>query len=313
MSSSGANGVDVDKMSVSQLKQYISAAGLSYADCLEKSDLRLRAARAKDVFAAREAAAGGGGSGARRRSIGGFDCLLVGPESDCDLVVVLMHGFGATNDDFADLPEALAQSSAALARLRALYVFPQAPTGAMGVPEWWSIDVQRWMMLRFSNDAGALRVLAEETPPGLEAARERLERLAVEACGLAGVAPERAAIGGFSQGAMTALDVVLNAESGFESAFMISGAPIALEQWPATFARRGEAFARGLRVFTSHGTRDEVLPYAGAELCRRLLEERGVAVEHVSHGGSHTVGPEPVLEGLAAFLAAAAGEGAGQA
>jgi hypothetical protein len=37
---------DLDKMSIKELRQTISYAGLSYSDCIEKSDLRARAREA---------------------------------------------------------------------------------------------------------------------------------------------------------------------------------------------------------------------------------------------------------------------------
>ena len=41
---------DVAALSVGELKALISGAGLSYADCVEKSDLRARAAEARSPY-----------------------------------------------------------------------------------------------------------------------------------------------------------------------------------------------------------------------------------------------------------------------
>ena len=43
---------DIATLSVGELKALISGAGLSYADCVEKSDLRARAAEARARLAA---------------------------------------------------------------------------------------------------------------------------------------------------------------------------------------------------------------------------------------------------------------------
>ena len=40
---------DIATLSVGELKALISGAGLSYADCVEKSDLRARAAEARTL------------------------------------------------------------------------------------------------------------------------------------------------------------------------------------------------------------------------------------------------------------------------
>ena len=41
---------DIATLSVGELKALISGAGLSYADCVEKSDLRARAAEARSPY-----------------------------------------------------------------------------------------------------------------------------------------------------------------------------------------------------------------------------------------------------------------------
>ena len=41
------SGIDVDAMSIKELKSLIKSAGLGFADCLEKADLKQRAREAK--------------------------------------------------------------------------------------------------------------------------------------------------------------------------------------------------------------------------------------------------------------------------
>lgn len=58
---------------------------------------------------------------------------------------------------------------------------------------------------------------------------------------------------------------------------------------------------KGLPVFLSHGTDDDILPHTAAERLRDLLAQSGLAVEWYSFRGGHEI-PEPVLRRLGVFL-----------
>ena len=58
---------------------------------------------------------------------------------------------------------------------------------------------------------------------------------------------------------------------------------------------------KGLPVFQSHGTLDDILPHIGAEHLRDALIQSGLAVEWQSFRGGHEI-PEPVLQRLSGFI-----------
>jgi phospholipase/carboxylesterase len=58
---------------------------------------------------------------------------------------------------------------------------------------------------------------------------------------------------------------------------------------------------KGLPVFQSHGTQDDLLPYVGAERLRDALNKSGLIVEWHSFRGGHEI-PESVLRTLSVFL-----------
>jgi phospholipase/carboxylesterase len=58
---------------------------------------------------------------------------------------------------------------------------------------------------------------------------------------------------------------------------------------------------KGLRVFQSHGTQDEILSYAGGERLRDALRKSGLAVDWHSFRGGHEI-PQSALMALNAFL-----------
>jgi len=135
---------DVERMSVKDLRQLISRAGLSSTDCLEKADLVARAKQAALRLADspdQSAASASNGS----KTLGGYECRVVGDlTKPVDAVIIILHGFGATNSDFIPLAEPL---SRALSPRNLFFVFPQAAMDArcMGATAWWELNIMKWI------------------------------------------------------------------------------------------------------------------------------------------------------------------------
>ena len=100
---------DVDQMSLKELKEVIARAGLNLDGCIEKPDIRQRAREALAALAAKPAAPPKA-SGSTKHTLGGYSCIVKAPEDvmsgavAADLAVVVLHGYGASNSDFADVP-----------------------------------------------------------------------------------------------------------------------------------------------------------------------------------------------------------------
>jgi predicted esterase len=214
---------DLTTLSLKALKDLIARAGLSSADCIDKADLRARAAEAQERLKASAPKTRSGGSGGSfervSRKFGPYDCIVLGHadvlrgSATADLCVIILHGLGATSSDFADLPSMLGVD-AALAGRRMLYVFPQAPAVPMLGYAWWQIDVMSFLTLQ-SAAPDAIAKLIREAPVGLDRCRASLAVLLQEVRGFAAAAsgkpfhPKRLLLGGFSQGAMTSMDAAL--------------------------------------------------------------------------------------------------------
>src|SRR4051794_4733929 len=122
-------------------------------------------------------------------------------------VVVLMHGFGAPGTDLVPLWRELSVPSSVR------FVFPEAPLDSgFGGRAWWHIDMAR-LQSRFSPDAVAR--LTTEIPEGIDQARAALLELLAALERDFHSKPETTVIGGFSQGAMLATDVVLRTDRAF--------------------------------------------------------------------------------------------------
>jgi phospholipase/carboxylesterase len=212
-------------------------------------------------------------------------------------VLVLMHGFGAPATDLVPLFRAISVPP------EVRFVFPAAPLlldavapDEVAARAWWMIDVARLQAAVLSGDAVDL---ARENPPGLKAARSAVvEMLGALEQELA-APPERVVLGGFSQGAMLATDVVLRAERPPAGLVILSGAPICADEWKELAANRA-----GLPVLQSHGRADPILPYQGGEWLRDLLAGSRLPVDFVAFNGGHGI-PSGVLERLGPFVVSA--------
>mmetsp|Transcript_11154 Transcript_11154/g.22604 ORF Transcript_11154/g.22604 Transcript_11154/m.22604 type:complete len:305 (-) Transcript_11154:180-1094(-) len=297
---------DVETMSLKALKELIASAGLSLDGCIEKPDIRQRAREAQAALATKAEAPPPARGGSTKQTLGGYSCIVKAPEDvlsgaiAADLAVIVLHGYGASSSDFADVPSLIDPH---LAGKRVLYVFPQAPSTAIGTA-WWQIDLMGFLTLATSGEAAIAKMIREE-PKGLREARASLAKLLEQVCAMAGAGTplptSRVVLGGFSQGAMTALDAALQQGpgQGVAGVLCLSGAPIVVEQWTARLQEH-----KGLRVLLTHGMQDSTLPFACSGWTHELLKANGADVTYVPFQGGHELGGHQVIEALVAFVRA---------
>ena len=163
---------DVDTMSLKELKELIAKAGLNLDGCIEKPDIRQRAREALAALAARPPAPESTSAGSAKHTLGGYSCIVKAPADvlsgavAADLAVVVLHGYGASNSDFADVPNLV--NPQLDSKKRVLYVFPQAPMSAIGAA-WWQIDIMGFLTLATAGEAAIAKMIREE-PKGLKEA-----------------------------------------------------------------------------------------------------------------------------------------------
>lgn len=206
--------------------------------------------------------------------------------------VVLLHGFGAPGDDLVSLWQDMDAPHGTR------FVFPAAPLTVMSMEAfesraWWMIDLER-RVREFAE--GKAATVSKEVPYGLKEARELVIAMLDDLERRRDTAPKRTVLGGFSQGAMLALDVALRTDRPLAGLALLSGTLIARDEWMPLMPKR-----KGLRVLQSHGSQDPLLPYFLAEQLRDHLKESGVAVEWVPFRGGHEI-PEIVVGNLGTFL-----------
>lgn len=184
-------------------------------------------------------------------------------------MVVMIHGRGADMNDLADLAPMLDAAGGVR------FVFPNAakpfepyPGMAMGwtwfegwPPNHESLVDSRAEMLRFLDE------ITEKYPT-----------------------PEgQVIVGGFSQGALMALDSGLRTTQKLAGILVMSGG-LYEHDLPDLHAHAG------LRVLIAHGSADDVVPVNYARRARRVLEDAGLNVEYHEYPMSHQVAAEEAAD-----------------
>jgi predicted esterase len=323
------SSADIDGMGIKALKELIASAGLSTEDCLDKADLRQRAreavAKGPKVAASTASPAGGG-----ERTLGGYPCIVKGPPEllegggggeKADLLIIALHGLGASSSDLADVPTLLGQLEPSLSKssgCRMVEVYPQAPQGAMGAA-WWSLDFMAFMQAQMAPPGPQREALTAQfirkKPDGMDECRAQMLALLAEARTIAGGADgplplRRVLLAGFSLGAITALDLALLAGEGEKGGgeeeekeqqrvggvIFMNGAPICVDEWAERMKHN-----KKLRVHLTGGRADTTLPCECVGWVDQLLTSQGIPHTLDLHPGGHEVGGPAVLRGIAGF------------
>lgn len=208
-------------------------------------------------------------------------------------LICLLHGYGASGDDLFGLWRVLDVPRAAR------FAFPEAPISlhAYGFPSfaWWHIDIERYTSQITAGGAGGVRDFApwmDEEPEGLAAARGAvISWLAGVRERLGGVPLHQVVLGGFSQGAMLSVDVMLHLPERLAGLCLLSGALINRPGWQARLQQ-----APRCPRFQSHGTQDPILPFAAGEALHELLQGAGYPGSLRRFRGGHEIPPGVIDE-----------------
>lgn len=224
---------------------------------------------------------------ARRRQIADLEAITV-EASDEGPTVVLFHGFGADMNDLASLSQVIRVPEGTN------WVFPN---GHLTVPLGQHFEGRAWFPISISElersvASGQPIDLSTIVPPGLDHARE----LAMDLIQALDVPLEKLVLGGFSQGAMLATDVMLHLETPPAGLAILSGTLVNAAEW-ATLAARHPGYS----FFQSHGAHDAVLSFAMAQRLERLFLDAGWKGQLIKFNGAHEI-PMDVINQLGGYL-----------
>ena len=198
--------------------------------------------------------------------------------------IIWMHGLGADGHDFEPIvPELVRPSERALR-----FVFPNAPVRP--------VTLNRGYPMRAWYDIMGLERGVAQDEVGIRGSHAAIEAL-IRRENERGIATNRIALAGFSQGGAMALysgtryPEKLAGIMGL-SCYMLLESHLAAERTTAN---------QTTPIFLGHGTQDTVVSPTLGEHTRQLLEAAGYAVERHAYTMPHSVCPQEVLD-IAAWL-----------
>jgi phospholipase/carboxylesterase len=169
----------------------------------------------------------------------------------------------------------------------------EGQSGPQAGRAWWHIDM---VALQVARMTGQNDMLAAQVPEGLAEAREALSAAFSVLEKDHGLKWEETFLGGFSQGAMLAMDYSLRSTHPLKGVIQMSGTMICEPEWLPLMKRRA-----GLPVFQSHSPDDQVLPLSLAERLRDQMAAAGMKPTFALFRGGHGI-PGDVQRKLSAFL-----------
>ncbi|WDQ14940.1 alpha/beta hydrolase [Rhodopirellula sp. P2] len=171
---------------------------------------------------------------------------------DADQIVVLLHGYGATDADLTPLAEYIGGDKRA-------FVFPAAPIPVDGGGLAWATTEQE-LETAHARLASLVR-FASRTYPDAEIA-----------------------VGGFSQGATVSSMLLSDASLPIRHLILYSPA-LAIDA-------ESLGPARNIQVLLAHGRGDQVLPFDDAKRLHEMLERKGVVTNWHPFNDGHTITTE---------------------
>lgn len=212
-------------------------------------------------------------SSAMREKVGQLECLVRPGEND-KRNFVMLHGFGADNSDLYPLADILDPEG------KWSFYFPNAPHEVPIGPGWTG---RGWFPISVRDLESGID-FSRARPPGLSESAAMVSDLIFH------LESEQLVLGGFSQGAMVSTEVTLSQPEDISALVLYSPTLLDEKNWS-----QKAAGLRDKHILLSHGTRDTVLPYAGAQRLYDIFKAKGADIRMVSFPGAHEI-PNQVLQ-----------------
>lgn len=232
-----------------------------------------------------------------RQQIGELSCAVVQSDAPPRAIAILCHGFGAPGDDLLGLARDILGARAGKEPVQ--MIFPAAPLsladeGFGDGRAWWRLSIQRLLAVM---EQGHYELIREESPPGIENACAALSSVIGQVLSDSGLSLKQVLLGGFSQGAMLAMECACCSLTQAPGALALySGCLIREPHWKAGVGKLADS-----KIIQSHGEIDPILPLRTGLWLRDLLLENGCQVDFMQFQGPHTIAWE-AIEATAGLL-----------
>jgi len=202
--------------------------------------------------------------------------------------VVFLHGFGANRHDLAPLAEVMRPSN--LKGQRPNFLFPEGPSApkeiaAFGGKAWFNLDMS--LLQKRSLEPNGELYDEAHVEKLYRAGDTHVARFIDEAS----KSYDRIYLGGFSQGAMMALDWAWRHYKPCVKALVLYS-----PAWPYLKDPEKCLIPPSFPVFISHGKQDAVLPIRHNEKLREKLKAQGAYVQESLFLGGHEIPPNVLHE-----------------
>ena len=190
-------------------------------------------------------------------------------------LLALMHGVGSNEQDLFSLAPYVPAGYHVLS-LRAPY--PMAP----GANAWFDFSIGPEGIRSYNTEHEV-------------ASRAQVAETIQQAASQLGVPAERAVVGGFSQGGIMALSLLLTRPDLVTGAMVWHGRLLNQELVPAA---PGAGLA-GRALWISHGTRDDVIPLSHAHDMRNAVQGLATTLTYREYPEVHTIHPQELADSMA--------------
>lgn len=183
--------------------------------------------------------------------------------------VFLFHGYGADSSDLVSLKEELVTDSQ-----NYNWIFPQ---GISKVDIGGGFMGRAWWPIALSSLPGDW---SDISPPGIEELVTNVLKF-IESYQIPW---NQVVLGGFSQGAMLATELYLQAPQTPKGLLSFSGSLVRKSVWQKLMPAR-----KSQRVFLSHGEQDPVLPIKGTFGLQTMLKQNEIQTDLITFAGGHEI------------------------
>ena len=198
----------------------------------------------------------------------------VEPETSTDgpaPTVFVLHGRGADEEDLLPVTQRLPDSLSVVSL--------RAPDRLMGGYTWYELEMPDGDLHRSQPHVDEFRRSLDLVSESVEAAIDAYD-----------LDPDRIGLLGFSQGAITALSLLLEAPDDYAWVAALHG------YLADSHAERAPDDIEGKPVFVASGSADQVIPSSRAEAAAEHLRELGCAVESDVYASAHGIGPDELAD-----------------
>ncbi|WP_372824030.1 alpha/beta hydrolase [Polaromonas sp.] len=189
-------------------------------------------------------------------------------------LLVLMHGVGSNEQDLFGLASYVPKNFHVIS-LRAPYAMGPSAYGWFA----FSVDAQGERSINEAQEAASRKVVAET----LAAAAEQL-----------GIPSERVVVGGFSQGGIMSLSLLLTQPKLMHAAMVMHSR--LLQQVLPLVAPAEEL--QGKQLWLSHGTHDQVIPLTAAHVIRDLVTTLPIELTYAEYPSQHEIIERELAEAM---------------